>query len=93
MLLLPSLDTVRTAVYAIHYATIYVFEYTSRTVSYTKELTPVPICYYSQEDGFNTPLSRLLHCTVHTKQVVCSVSVGSSVLSRGTVMYHLGRRK
>ena len=32
------------------------FEYTSRTVSYAKELTSVHICY-SQGNGFYTPLS------------------------------------
>ena len=40
------------------------FRYTSKTVSYAKELTSVYICY-SEGNGFNTPLSRLLRTTVH----------------------------
>ena len=35
------------------------FVYAPKTVSYAKELTSESICY-SQRDGFNTPLSRLL---------------------------------
>ena len=44
--------------------TMRVLGYASRTVSYAKELTSVSICY-SQENGFHTPLSRLLRNTVH----------------------------
>ena len=52
------------------------FEYTFRTVSYAKELTSVYICY-SQGNGLNTPLSKLVRTTVHTQvsSVLCSVVV------------------
>ena len=40
-----------------------VIRYTSRTVSYAKELTSVSICY-SQGTGFNISLSRLLRSIV-----------------------------
>ena len=45
------------------------FAYTFRTVSYAKELTSVPICY-SQRNDFDTPLSKLLHSTVHASQYI-----------------------
>ena len=47
-----------------------VFGYASRTVSYAKELTSVPICY-SRGNGFNTPLSRLLHIVLCTQVRRC----------------------
>ena len=60
------------------------FDYASGTVSYAKELTSISICY-SQGDGFNISLSRLLHCTVHEVSwvsvilVLCHVSLRSLV--------------
>ena len=55
------------------------FGYTSRTVSYAEELASVSICY-SRKGGFNTPLSRLLHCTMHAESVLFCVSVLGCVL-------------
>ena len=40
------------------------FEYASKTVLYAKELTSLSMCY-SQRNGFNIPLSRLLPNSVH----------------------------
>ena len=50
------------------------FGYTSRTVSYAEELASVSICY-SRRGGFNTPLSRLLHCTMHAESVLFCVQM------------------
>ena len=49
------------------------FGYTSKTVSYAEELTLVSI-YYSQGNGFNNPLSRLLRNT-GTRNLVLVVLV------------------
>ena len=67
------------------------FGYASRTVSYTRELISVPIICYSQGNGFNTPLSRLLHSTIHPSQLWLCYS-GVRLRSWCCVMSHLGRR-
>ena len=72
-----------------------VFTYDSITVSPAWELTSVSM-RYSQGEGVNTSLSRLMYCT----HVVCSVVfVGRSfpvwccmVIFRGTVMCYQGRK-
>ena len=70
-----------------------VFRYTSRTVSYAKELTSVPMCY-SQGNGINTPLSRLLYCSVHANQMASLIVVVCVRLrSWSSVMSYLGRRE
>ena len=51
-----------------------VIRYTSnRTVSYAKELTSLYICYYSQGNGLNTPLSIFYILYAQVSTVLCSV--------------------
>ena len=61
------------------------FGYTSKTVSYAKELTSVSICY-SQGNGFNSLLPRSLRSTVHASQFRDSYSSVIVGRSGGTVL-------
>ena len=58
-------------------ADIYIplFGHTSRTISYAKELTSVVSICYSQGNGFDTPLSRLLRNSVHANELFRDGSV------------------
>ena len=55
-----------------------VFDYTSGTVSYAKELTSVSICYSQGKGFYTTPLSifyALSQCQVSVRLCRCSVGV------------------
>ena len=55
------------------------FAYDSITVSYTKELISVSMCY-SQGDGSTTSLSRFMYCTYASLLLDVSIRNSSCVL-------------
>ena len=75
-----------------------IFAYDSITVSSAWELTSVPM-RYSQGEGINTSLSRIMYCTYESYivSVLCIVVVPFPscvvciVIFRGTVMCYQGR--